>query len=98
MKPFALDTLSRGTNSGTIPNLEGPKRDSCVPRRNITTKDPHLLSKAKAASPNITVNNSKILVETITFRLLKRSANIPAEGENKRNGSTKIAFVLDSTL
>lgn len=89
--PLAKEIFSVLTNSGRIPYFEGPKTALCVAKKKRDAQAPIRLSNANAAIAPIMMSNSNNFVKTMIFRLLKRSAKIPEEAENRRKGRTKIA-------
>ena len=92
---LARDRSLSGSISGTMPYFAGLNIVECSAIRNSTTSISSMRVEKKAASPSVITPISNTFTETITDRLLNRSAKWPEYPENKKNGMTNTAPASD---
>ena len=78
IKPFPLASFSGWTISAIAPYRDGEKSALCAPISPTTTNRKVMLPVRMATRPSSMRTTSATLHQTITDRLLKRSARYPA--------------------
>ncbi len=78
----------RGTSSGMIPNFAVLSSALWVPSSNRTKNVSQMFSRWMVQSPKATSTISAIFSQTVSRRLLKRSAAQPDQAANTTNGKT----------
>ena len=86
MSPLPQDSRFSGSNSGSKPYFDGPKKALCVPIRKTVKINKGSCCQTKPTSTKDITPISNTFTPTVIVRLLNRSARKPPAMENRMKG------------